>query len=351
MNDRRGLGAATRIVLFTAASAITIVGIHLGADLISPLLLALVLVITVHPIRHVLEARKVSPWVATGAEILIAWAVLLVILVLTVVAGGHFAHIVQDYASELETSGDAVRSLTSELGYPRAAGDALTGWLDPRTLIGVSTAIAGRAASLMVAFAFVIIYVLYMAVDAPIIDGAIERFRATQGVLVDAFRAYAGSVRRYYVINTVFGAAVAIVDGLLLWAAGVPGVFAWVVLAFITNYVPSVGFIIGLIPPTVLAFAVGGWQTGLVVLIGYCVINVTLQVFVQPRFVSQAVRLNLTLTFFSVVFWTAVLGPVGAILALPMTLLVRTILLGSTDDRPPLGRWLTGDRSPPDEQR
>ncbi|NQX33663.1 AI-2E family transporter [Herbiconiux sp. VKM Ac-2851] len=350
MSDRGDAGA-TRIVVFTAASVITIIGVHLGAGLISPLLLALVLVITVHPVRHALEARRMPPWLATAAVIAIAWAVLLAIVVLTVAAGGLFVRVVEDHAPELGAGRDAIRSVTDALGYPRVTGDAVSEWLDPRAIVEVTAGIAGELATVVLAFAFVLVYVLYLAVDAPIIDGAVERFRSTRAALVDAFTSYAGSVRRYYVINTVFGAVVALLDGVLLWAAGVPGVFAWAVLAFITNYIPSVGFIIGLVPPTVLAFAVGGWQSGLVVLIGYCAINVGLQVFVQPRFVSQAVRLNLTLTFFSVVFWTAVLGPIGAVLAIPMTLLVRTVLLRSSLGAHPLGRWLTGDPPPEDPLR
>ena len=76
--------------------------------------------------------------------------------------------------------------------------------------------------------------------------------------------------------------------------------------------------------------------------LAYCVINVVLQVLVQPKFVSDAVGLSLTLTFFSVVFWTLVIGPIGAILCIPLTLLVRALLLEPDRGAVPLRR-LSGD--------
>ena len=84
--------------------------------------------------------------------------------------------------------------------------------------------------------------------------------------------------------------------------------------------------------------------------IAYCAINMVMQTFIQPKFVSDAVRLSLTLTFFSVVFWSIVLGPIGAVLAIPATLLVRALLLESDPDAF-WARWLTGDQAEPPGHR
>ena len=104
----------------------------------------------------------------------------------------------------------------------------------------------------------------------------------------------------------------------------------WAILAFVTNFIPNIGFVIGLIPPVLLALVVGGWPLALAVLAVYCAVNVTLQVLVQPQFVSDAVNITLTLSFVSVIFWTFIIGPLGAILAVPMTLLTRAMLLQKT---------------------
>ena len=156
------------------------------------------------------------------------------------------------------------------------------------------------------------------------------------------FQLFNSNVRRYYVVNASFGAVVAIIDGFALWALGVPAPAVWAILAFVTNFIPNIGFVIGLIPPALLALVVGGWPLMLAVVAIYCVVNVTLQVLVQPKFVSDAVSLSLTLSFFSVIFWTFIIGPLGAILSIPLTLLVRALVLEGDPGARWL-RWLSGD--------
>ncbi len=135
----------------------------------------------------------------------------------------------------------------------------------------------------------------------------------------------------------------AIIDGLALWWMGVPAPVVWAILAFVTNFIPNIGFVLGLIPPAILAFVVGGWPLLLGVIAVYCVVNVVLQVLVQPKFVSDAVDLSLTLSFFSVIFWTFVIGPLGAILSIPHPARARLVLEG--DPGSTWVRWVSGDRT------
>ena len=124
-------------------------------------------------------------------------------------------------------------------------------------------------------------------------------------------------------------------DVVALMALGIPLAFVWGVLSLITNYIPNIGFVIGLIPPALLAFFAGGWQLAVWVVVIYFAINVIVQSVIQPRFVGDAVGLSATLTFLSLIFWGWVLGPLGALLAVPMTLLAKALLV----DIDPTTRW------------
>jgi hypothetical protein len=111
----------------------------------------------------------------------------------------------------------------------------------------------------------------------------------------------------------------------------------WGLFSFITNYVPNIGFIIGLIPPALLGLLEGGPWTMLAVIAVYCVINVILQSVIQPKVVGDVVGLTATLSFVSLIFWTWVIGPLGAILAIPLSVLTKAVLL----DMDPGARWLS----------
>jgi AI-2 transport protein TqsA len=123
-----------------------------------------------------------------------------------------------------------------------------------------------------------------------------------------------------------------VLNALALWILGVPAALLWGVLAFLCSFIPNVGYFIALIPPLVFGFLVGGWPTALAVIVVYGVINGVVQSVIQPRVVGNAVSLSQTITFFSVLFWAAVLGPIGAILAIPITLLLKTLLVDADPD-------------------
>ena len=155
-------------------------------------------------------------------------------------------------------------------------------------------------------------------------------------------------IRRYWLVTTVFGLIVALLDGVVLLILGVSLPLVWIVLAFITNYIPNVGFVIGVVPPALLGLLSGGPRLMITVIVVYSVINFVIQSVIQPKYVGDAVDLSLTLTFLSLVFWAWVIGPLGALLAIPLTLMVKALLV----DIDPASRWvgsLLSSGAPPDE--
>ena len=338
--SRTPLGHGTRVLLTLAAAVVVFVGIWLARDIVAPAAIAAVVVIIANPVRRPLERRGWPNWLATTAVIVMAYLILFVIAGLVVFAFAEFIAMLPDYADELQATARGVADWIESLGLSEATADATSAALDPATIVPIVTALGESVLGVATAFFFVLAYAIFMAADAARVARSGLMFGS---VAADAIgRRYFTGVRRYYIVNATFGAIVAVVDGLLLWALGVPVPIVWAILAFVTNFVPNIGFVLGLIPPAVLALVVGGWQLALVVVLAYSVINIVLQVLIQPKFVSDAVSLSLTITFVSVVFWTLVIGPVGAILSIPLTLLVRALVL-EPDDRLATLRRLSGE--------
>jgi AI-2 transport protein TqsA len=154
--------------------------------------------------------------------------------------------------------------------------------------------------------------------------------------LVEALTGFAGATRQYVVVSTVFGLIVALVDVAALYWLDVPLPWLWGLLSFVTNYIPNVGFVVGLVPPALLGLLEGGLARMVWVVVAYSVINVVIESVIQPKFVGDAVGLSLTLQFVALVFWAFVIGPLGALLAVPLTLLVKAVLV----DADPTAQWL-----------
>ena len=342
----RALSPALHMLLALAAGAVALAGLYVARDVFSPLALAVVIVVVCDPVRRPLARKGWPAWTGSTAVIVVAIAILVAMGALLALAGTQFAGLIGDLADDgsLRRTADDLAALLQSLGIADTATDAAATALDPETLLTAASRVGGTVLSVATALFFVCAYIVFLAVDAARYQRAGEVFGATRRTTIERITRLNRGVRRYFVVNAIFGAIVAVIDGLALWWMGVPAPLVWAILAFVTNFIPNIGFVLGLIPPAVLALVVGGWPLLLAVVAVYCVVNVVLQVLVQPKFVSDAVDLSLTLSFFSVIFWTFVIGPLGAILAVPLTLFVRTLVLEGDPGSTWL-RWLSGDRT------
>ena len=341
-----GLSPATRVLITLAAASVVIAGFSLGREIIAPFVLAVIIVILVHPIRGLLERRGVPSGLASVAVILGAYAILAAMIVLLTLAVQQFIALITASSDEIVALYDNAAQWLTDLDLGFAATDltGADGVLNPETLVSAGTSVLGSLSGIGTAFFFILAYVIFMAVDASRFDHIPADLAKAKATTIASFARYSHSVRVYFGVNTIFGLIVAVLDGVLLFVLDVPGAIVWTILAFVTNFIPNIGFVIGLIPAAIFALLFGGPVTALIVVAAYIVINVVMQTLVQPKFVSDAVHLSLTLTFASVIFWAFVLGPLGALLAVPLSLLMRELLIG-TDKTAGFSRWITSDTS------
>ncbi|MGY1707440.1 AI-2E family transporter [Geodermatophilus sp. SYSU D00697] len=331
---RRALPLWLTVVLGVAGAAGALWGISTYSGLLAPVLLAFVLTVTASPLVGALVRRGVRRGLAVAVTVVLVDGGLIAFTVALVVSVGQLATVLPQYADQWRQLVDDVRGALSAAGVGRDQVEQIVGSLDLSSVVSAVGGLLAGVAGAVGALVLVLATVLFMSADA---TGMPERLAAVPGTwrLRAALGDFARNTRRYLVVTTVFGFAVAVVDYLALVLLGVPLALLWGLLSFLTNYVPNIGFFLGLAPPTLLALLDGGPRTALLVVVVYCAANFVLQSVVQPVVVGDAVGLSVTLTFLSVLVWTVVLGPVGAILAIPLTLLVVALLVGQDPDR----RW------------
>ena len=324
-------------LLFVTAAAVVIVvgGIKAANHIVAPVMLSLSLVIVVHPLRARLE-RHMPRWAASVIVLVTTVLLILSLAVAVAVSIGQLAKLIPTYASEMNgyvaDIGEGLKDLGVGCGPERRDGQLRrrrTSWSTWRRRS--SRASWTCSSSLF----FIVTLLAFLAFDSAKTERLAEGARRHRPYLVDAMVSFARGTRSYLGVSAVFGLIVAVIDTALLYVLGVPGAFIWGVLAFVTNFIPNIGFIIGIIPPAIIALLEGGPSLMLAVIVLYCLVNLVLQSFIQPRYVGEAVGLSTSLTFLSLMFWTWVLGPVGALLAVPMSLLFRAILIEADPD----GAW------------
>jgi AI-2 transport protein TqsA len=323
------------IMLGLGGAVVAAFGIAAAASIIAPVFLALILTICVHPLRVALERRGVPRGIATGSVITAVTLLLLGFGYAVLVAFGQFTTLLPEFADEISDWGADVGAWLASIGIG-SGGTTLLADFDPSSLIDFVGGLVGGLTGLTAALVIIFTMLLLMAMDAGYLPTLLRQTRPYRPLLVSALSNYGKNVRRYMVVTTVLGLAQGVINWLALVLLGVPGAFIWGLLAFLCSFIPNVGYFIAIIPPIIFGGLVGGWPTVIAVIVVYGIVNAIVQSIIQPRVVGNAVALSQTITFFSVLLWAVVLGPIGAILAIPLTLLMRLVLV----DANPAMAWI-----------
>ncbi|MGW6175198.1 AI-2E family transporter [Arthrobacter sp. NPDC055138] len=340
---RPGLPRATTILLALGGATVAAFGIAAIRGIFTPIFLALVITICVHPVRRWLQQHGVPRGVATGATIAAGFAVLIGLSVVLLAALAQFSALLPQYAPQLHQLGASIAQMLESVGVGSEQAQTVLQAFTPGRIIGVITDLLGNITGLIGVLVIILTMLILMAIDGGRVAALLTHLQPHRPAMATAFSGFAVDVRRYTVATAILGAAQGLFNWLVLFILQVPGAMAWGVLSFICSFIPNIGYFIAIIPPLVFGALSGGWPVVLAVILTYGVINSVIQSIIQPKYIGNAVSLSETLTFVSVLFWAVVLGAVGAILAVPLTLLVRTILLDS-DPTKVWRRALTGDK-------
>ena len=332
-------------LLGLAAAVVVLGGLRTAQGLAAPIFLAFVLAIAVHPLLAWLRRVGAPGWLALTVTVLITYTALTAFAGALLLSVLQFADQAQTYRDEVAALVGQGEELLLQVGIDQSQLNDLLRRLDVNQAFSLALGVVQGLTSLLSNLVFVLALLFFILIDAGGVDTKLAAVRALRPGVAEALAGFTHGVRQYLVVTAIFGAVVAALDVVLLMALGVPLPLLWGLLAFLASFVPTIGLLVGLVPPVVIGLLDGGPTTGLYVLIGYLLINNTVDNFVKPKFVGDAVGLSITMSFLSLVVWGFVLGPLGALLAIPASLLVRALLT----DGDPRRSWvsvMTGDEPP-----
>jgi predicted PurR-regulated permease PerM len=330
------LPRAVLVLLGVAGAVVAAAGLRSAAGIVGPVFLALTIVITIHPLLAWLQRHHLPGWLAVTLTMLVTYAALLSLAAALALAVARLATLLPNYEQQFTDFVDQTIGWLGEMGVSEEQINAAVSQLDLNRLAGVLQQVLTGVAGLISDVGFILVLLLFLVIDSSTFPQRLAAAAAQRPHLVGALTSFARATRRFIVVTTVFGLIVALADVAALHWLDVPLPWLWGLLAFITNYIPNIGFVIGLVPPALLALLQGGVRQAVLVVVAYTVINLVIQSLIQPKFVGDAVGLSISLTFLSLVFWSFVIGPLGALLAVPLSLLAKALLI----DADPESRWL-----------
>ncbi len=312
-----------------ACAVIIVWGLRAAAGMLNPMLMAAFLALLFQSTATALRRRGVPTGLAVTLVVLM---VVLTGLTMVGFLGASLSQLAGDiprYSAELEKLANDATVALADRGIDAAAymKSAIEGPQVGRTVLNISSGIVSGLGNLVLTL-FVFAFMLggMARLEERIEEGARE-----QRPLAERFLAFSSTIRGYMGVRAVLGVIAAVLDLVLLLVVGVDYALLWAIVSFVFSFVPNIGFTLSVIPPVLLALVGNGWQAALIVLGGYMVINNVIDNVIGPRYVGRQMQMSALLSFVSVIFWAWVLGPTGAILSVPLTVLVRELAFG----RPP----------------
>ena len=186
-------------------------------------------------------------------------------------------------------------------------------------------------ASLVTLTLMIFLIMVFVLAEAPVLPRKLENAFGWRMEEFGRWDKARREIQRYLVIKTLVSLATGLLVGLWTWALGVDYALLWGVIAFALNYVPSVGSIVAAVPAMILALIDAGAATALGVGAGYLVVNVSLGNFLEPHLLGRRLGMSTLVIILSLLFWGWLWGPLGMLLSVPLTMVLR-IVLENTDD-------------------
>ena len=290
------------------------------------------LTVLVLPVVTFMERYRVPRWLA------ILLAVLGVVGAMVTLTAS-MARVIQDFTEALPSYQDRlalqVESTTAWLagrGLPEEALD-LSGNLDPNDLMGLVSATLSSVVDILSNTLLVALMLGFMLFEATSFPRKLSRAFEGGAAWVEQMSQASGTVQKYLAIKTV----ISMVTGLLLWGwvslLGVDFPYLWGLLAFLLNYVPTIGSIIAAVPPVLVALVQLGPAYALGVGLGFLAVNITLGNILEPRLMGRRLGLSPLVVLLSLVFWGWLWGPAGMLLSVPLTVIAKILLEHHPDTR------------------
>jgi predicted PurR-regulated permease PerM len=329
MNTWAGGGSSQtlRVLAGLAALGIVLYFMHLAAPLISTLFFAFIIAIIAAPLMVWLHERGLPRWLAFLITLAIIAAAVFALTLFLAMAAAQLTLAVPTYIVEMERFQETTSAALAAMSGDLLDLSALFGMVELGQLLEALAAFLANLLGFLSDAFLLVLFVVFMLAQAFYTPELLRREADAGNRYARRLYQYGQTLQRYITITALIGLVTGGLDTILFLLLGIPNPLLWGAVAFLLSFVPTIGFWLAAIPPTLLGLLEHGPLIALLTLAGILLINGFADNVVKPRYIGEGLNLAPFMVLFSIVLWSFVLGPAGAILGVPMTMLFKDVLL------------------------
>lgn len=325
----------SNLLLNLAAVVVILAGLKWSAPVIMPLLVSVFIAMIAAPPVFWLESRRVPAVVAvlSVVGVIVSFAGLVGMVLAESV--DDFLLALPGYQAQLGQKLASLQPLAQTFDVPLNL-QALQDIVDPGAAVGLVSNLFRSLGGLLANSFVILLLVIFILLEASSLPVKMRAALQAPEATLERFGELASKMNTYVAIKTWVSLGTGMSAAVLCWSVGVDFPLVLGLLAFLLNYIPNIGSILAAIPAVMLALIGVGEPQALLVALGYFAINTVFGNVIEPRFQGRGVGLSTFVVFFSLVFWGWLLGSVGMLLSIPLTMSLK-IALAAHDET----RWLS----------
>ena len=312
-------------VIIIAAVFIVLAGLMAAQTIVIPLLLATFIgIISAYPIQW-MTIRKVPHTISVII-------VLIGILLSLFFVGGVVGSSVSRFSNAMPVYQENIKKMTQNLvsGLESRgidiSSEQMASIIEPGKAFGYATDFLSEIGAMLgdsLLILFVVMFMLFEMNSFPVKVKVIEKL---EGSSLNFFTKIADSLRHYLAIKTVISLFTGVLITISLLIIGVDYPLLWGMIAFLLNYIPSIGSIIASVPAMMLALIQLGFSGMLWTGISFLAVNTLMGNILEPKVMGSGLGLSTLVVFISLIVWGFVFGSIGMFLSVPLTMTIKIIL-------------------------
>lgn len=328
--------------LVMASVVIVLAGIKSASEIIVPFLLSLFLAIILLPTYNFFNKKGLPE--SLSLVLVIGFFILLISLVAKLIGSSihDFNANIDFYSDQLSVYYHSFVSVASKVGIEMSV-EELSAMINSKQIMSFASNIMQSIGSMFTNGFVVLLTIIFMLLESKNFESKIE-FASNNSVAISHIEKISSQIKEYMVLKAI----ISMFTGLIVWIAlvliGTDYAFLWAVVAFLFNFIPNIGSIIAAVPAVLLTLVQLGGVSAVIVAALYVAINVVIGSVIEPKVMGKGLGLSTLVVFLSLIFWGWLLGIVGMLLSIPLTIMVKiildddektrwiSVLLGSGDD-------------------
>lgn len=315
-----------------ASAIILIAGMKAGADLINPILVSLLLAICITPLPEWMTRKGLSKGLSLAITfiVILAGGLLTLVLLANSVAGLSdslpvYEQKLTEYYNDLVQFAQSKHLDVSEL----SKGANIT----PEKTVSLAENIAGSVTNMISSSFVILLLILFFVVEMVGYEADTRKGKRDKLSMHEWLISLIGDLRKYITINAWEGLILGTMNFIFMLIMGVDFAFLWAFFSFFMNFIPNIGFFLSIAGPALVALITLGPGQALIVIVGFAIINFIVENILGPMFMKQGLSISLLNSFLSMMIWGWILGMPGAILGIPLTMVLMKIHSDAKDKK------------------